>query len=532
MSVTVSDLLNLPSLRQATVVAGKKGLNKIVSSISVLETADTSYLVDGLFQQGEFYGSEIVITGFLNCIDDVDKQCDNIKRLAEGGEIGLILFYVGVYLPRIDKKLIDLANELDFVLIQMPKSKNLRYSEVINDVSEFIYNDRSKNDFIVSDILARVSRLPEHQRTINTVLRMVSDGVMASVLLTDASMNLINLAAWPQNIENDIKANLDKIVKQEHSVVPLKDVNIYSFPIIPDDNLPMNLFLIKEGSALSSMLQSQVTDIVRISLNIWGKKHGSIALHELFRAILQDDPLTMRRLADIFHITISDIHELWIISGGSDSSEAILKNNMDIVKSHVKSCCKIVISEIYNGNLLVFASTPSSESDAEVQVNEILDELKTYDASLSLVKFSNLQNTTEVRNAYLDFQNHLANAKQIFPLHTWFSEGEIDFVKECSQIISKGEDHISPYNLILKRLIDANHDWNAIETFGTYAIDANYSTSKAAQLLHVHNNTIKYRLKVLDDSLGYRHDKFPDSIKLYYSVAIHRLLNSYSSLTE
>ena len=145
MSVTVADLLQLPSLRQAKVIAGKKGLNRIVSSISVLESADPAILVDGLFRQGEFFGSEIVITGFLNCADDVDKQAANIRRLAEGGEVGLILFYVGIYMPGVDKRLIDIADEADFVLIQMPASKNLRYGEVINDVTEYIFNDRSKH---------------------------------------------------------------------------------------------------------------------------------------------------------------------------------------------------------------------------------------------------------------------------------------------------------------------------------------------------------------------------------------------------
>ena len=170
MSITVSDLLKLPSLRQAEVVGGHRGLNKIVSSISVLEGTDTNQLVDGIFGQGEFFGSEIVITGFLNCLDDIECQCANIRRLAEGGEVGLIIFYAGVYLKEIDRKLIDTANELDFVLIKMPPLKTLRYGEVISDVNEFIFNDRAEEESIVSDILARVSRLTEHQRSVDTVL--------------------------------------------------------------------------------------------------------------------------------------------------------------------------------------------------------------------------------------------------------------------------------------------------------------------------------------------------------------------------
>lgn len=41
-----------------------------MSSISVLESVQPEKLVDGLFPRGEFYGSEIVITGFMNMVDD------------------------------------------------------------------------------------------------------------------------------------------------------------------------------------------------------------------------------------------------------------------------------------------------------------------------------------------------------------------------------------------------------------------------------------------------------------------------------
>ena len=100
MSVTVADLLELPSMRGARVLGGHKGLGRIVSSISILESVNPAYLTDGMFPDGEFFGSEIVITGFLNILDDVELQCANIRRLAEGGEVGLILFYVGVYMKK------------------------------------------------------------------------------------------------------------------------------------------------------------------------------------------------------------------------------------------------------------------------------------------------------------------------------------------------------------------------------------------------------------------------------------------------
>ncbi|MGI6318509.1 MAG: PucR family transcriptional regulator ligand-binding domain-containing protein, partial [Dethiobacteria bacterium] len=101
MAVTVADLLKLPSLRNAEVVAGRGGLQKIVSSISVLESVDPELLMEAHFHNDEFYGSEIVITSFINIKDDVELQCRNIRRLAEGGEVGLILYYVGIFMKEI-----------------------------------------------------------------------------------------------------------------------------------------------------------------------------------------------------------------------------------------------------------------------------------------------------------------------------------------------------------------------------------------------------------------------------------------------
>ena len=49
MSVTVEQLLKLPSLSRAKVVGGRGGLSKVVSSISELESTDPGALVEEVF---------------------------------------------------------------------------------------------------------------------------------------------------------------------------------------------------------------------------------------------------------------------------------------------------------------------------------------------------------------------------------------------------------------------------------------------------------------------------------------------------
>ena len=50
--------------------------------------------------------------------------------------------------------------------------------------------------------------------------------------------------------------------------------------------------------------------------------------------------------------------------------------------------------------------------------------------------------------------------------------------------------------------------------------------SEMAQALFLHINTIKYRLQRISDLLGYRIGKMPETIELYRSAAIYRLLHA------
>lgn len=518
MSVTVADLLSLPSLRQAKVIGGHKGLTKIVSSVSVLESIDPSNLTEGMFGTGEYIGSEIVITGFINCAEDIECQCANIRRLAEGGEVGLILFYVGIFMPKVDDRLIKLADELEFVLIQMPSVRNLRYSEVINDVMKYIFNDREKNVSIVTDVLARVSVLPKQKRTVNTVLRMISDRVLASIILTNEAFEVLNLLAWPQGLEEQLKIQLKDLRKyaaldEVQKFDEIENSRLYHFQFYADGGVMMHLFVLKEGEVLGQKVLEQIVDIVRICMNIWGKGHGTIAVRELIRAILQDDPIKMRRLSDIFHIDVESIHEMWIVRG--DGIEQRLEPICESIKAHTKT----VIADIYEQQLILFTSTLHSEKTAEELIQGIAKE------GVLLSRCSALQTTGDVRRAYLCHQKHFEDARKIYPEQKWMSLGDLEYAKSCCELIEQGEAVIYRHKKYLETLQSSSGEWDAVHTLGVYLLDAEQSVTRTAEKLFLHKNTVKYRLKMIADTLGFKPDKMPESIYLYQALAIHRLMN-------
>ena len=135
MSITVRDCLNLPSLSSAKLVAGHRGLDSIVNTISVIEFDD--------YEDDFFVPDEIVITSFYSVKNDVDEQCRILRHSKKSGDVAVILFYSDIIMHGIDSKLLDTANQMDLPLIVLPEDNiSLKYSDVISEVMEAVILDR------------------------------------------------------------------------------------------------------------------------------------------------------------------------------------------------------------------------------------------------------------------------------------------------------------------------------------------------------------------------------------------------------
>lgn len=529
MSVTVSDVLQLPSLRQARVIAGEGGLTKIVSSISVLESTDPGILVDEVFPSGEYFGGELVITGFLNMTENTELQYLNMRRLAEGGEAGLILFYVGVYLKKIDPRLIELANEMDFVLIVMPeRDVTLRYGEVICDVTEAIFRDRTQSGSIVAEILERVSVLPPYQRTIPTVLRMLSDRISASVLLCDNSLHILNLAPWPRSLEPLMKQGVEELEGlpangQSADFPALPGSRLYRFSIVPDRGQSREVLIVKEGIPPAPDVLLQVVDVIRLGVNIWGQERGEVAVRELIRAIIQDDPIQMRQLAGLFHINVADIHEMWILRCPEGQQERFRREGLVLLREYLAHYCSTVVADIYEGYTVAFMDWIEPALDRTQTCCELWEQLGKEGFCVTLTRCGSLGSTADVREAFLMHHKYLKTAGEIWPEKGCYTLPEIRFAKRCRDIMEQGEEALREALRPLEIFRTVREDKILIQTLQVYLLDADSSVVRCAEHLFLHKNTVKYRLNRIRERLSFQIGKFPEVFPLYYAAALLRL---------
>jgi sugar diacid utilization regulator len=529
MSVTLANVLKLPSFREAAVAGGKSGLKKTVSSVSVLEYTMVDDVQEYMFSQIEFLGNELVISCFGGIRNDVDAQCTLLQRLADAGEVGLVLYYVGVILPGIDRCLIELADKLDFPLIVMPERRpNLRYSDVIIEVMDAVFKDRMTGTYFQTEILEHISRMPVYQHNIRTAMRLLSDRVRASLFLIDASGELLESVCCPRSFEIDFPVFLARYKK----LSPSKDIEldgqrlfIKTFTVTTNTASCLELYLIKPNEEIRQSDGEQIIEVLQICLRLWNQKYGEAVLPELVQAILQDEPLRMRRIANAFTIDIASIHTMLIVSPLPETqTRGEQQRLLSLVRDELSAYCKTIITDIYHRDIVVFIDTPPDHPATALA--EMLDgEINKDGINALITACFNLNDTGEVRRAWLKNKTALAAARAVYPYKTVFTGQEIGFAELCLSLIARGEEEIRHYTAPLNCL-DAEDGQNGelTKTLEVFLLDAESSPENCAKIMYRHPNSIRYRLNRIGELLGFKIGALPETMEVYQAAALRRLL--------
>lgn len=527
MGITLADVLRLPSLNGAEVLAGRNSLFMPVESVTVLEYGNLTEELDQLFKHNKFEGNELIITAFANIVDNVDAQCENIRRYHNIGAVGFLLYYVGVLLPEVDRRLIDLCDELDFPLICMPKGQlNLRYSEAISEIWTEILYARQRERYFVSEFLQRMSNLPPHQRNLETLLRMLSDHLHVSAVLTDPLSTDHLCVCWPRSLADTVRKNADSWIRKiedGNSVkVPMGEGTGYfqRCPVLSSDPGEYRIYLLKYDQALSEDILWQTSELIRLFIHIWHKNYGKLVTTEIVRAIINGEVVQMMRLSQIFHIDVSKLNQMWLFHP-RDSRQQYNENMVRQISENFSSYYGLLLTSYYEENLLVFTCAPQRHDQRKLMMDDLSTLLVEQQAYYEVVCCDCLSTPSEIRRAYLDSVQHLDAARKIYPQERIISYSIILFAKQCQETMAKPEE-LEQYLGILKQLREANDV--LIPTIGTYLLDASSNMAQTAKALFVHLNTIKYRLHLIQDLLGYDPGRMPDAYPLYMAAALDRLI--------
>lgn len=532
MSLTVADCLKLPSLRNCRVLAGERGLNHIVNNVSVLEIYDVSlFALEPTVNDGD-----LTLTSFQAIAEDYELQCRHIEQMHSIGDAAVVLYYVGIFLKEVHPTLIETADRLGFPLLIMPEKRmDCFYREVLYDVYKAIFYAKSKEKDLINNIVALFSRLQGERQNLSNLLRLISDSLKCTVLLSDTVMNNVCLSKWPAS-NNITAADIHWLYEDADSAGECdveviwqgQQIRIFRLPFTAFEYRNFSIYAIDESGTLTIDDMYDVIELLEIFSKLWNMDADNILENSLIPSILDGDSEKMHQISEKLCIDIQSINTSIFLRPSFDSMEpqerlCLQRNMVQQIKACSEDWGKTVIVDTYGSLIVSFIMYSSTASADKEYMYNVIEHLDTLCEHYTMAFFPCDNKAEETRRTYLLYSEMIPIAIRIFPKQKLFSYGDILFARQCESFCrEKGEDLRICRN-ILKPLLGDSDSKALLETLGVYYLDTDCDVKGTAAQLYVHRNTIQYRLTKIRSITNFKTDDLLSNNLMYQTVACYRI---------
>ena len=175
-SLTVNDLLKAPDFQRATVVAGKGGLDKVVTWVHILEITHC---------QDYLNGQELILTTGVGWKDKDDPYIF-LRHLIDNNVSALCLqlgkkFFDYSTINDIPGKLIEEADANDFPIIVFPEQYDCRYIDLMHSMHSMIINKNYKIFLEQEKFLNELNGLLVNPHDIEDILQFLNQKLKVNV---------------------------------------------------------------------------------------------------------------------------------------------------------------------------------------------------------------------------------------------------------------------------------------------------------------------------------------------------------------
>ncbi|MEK6537339.1 MAG: PucR family transcriptional regulator ligand-binding domain-containing protein, partial [Actinomycetota bacterium] len=124
MGLVVAEILKLPILADARVLAGEKGLDREVSQVTVGEVPDIGDWLTG---------NELVLSTFFAVETTPEAQVEFTRKIIKAGAAGLLV-KPGRFIEEVSPEIIELGRGHDFPIVAVPPE--VRWTHITAEISE------------------------------------------------------------------------------------------------------------------------------------------------------------------------------------------------------------------------------------------------------------------------------------------------------------------------------------------------------------------------------------------------------------
>lgn len=543
MAITVQEIVNLPIFNTAKVRTGIEILDRRqVEWMSAIEGP-----VENFVRKEEF-----VLTTGMGCEDDPDLLYEFVKDVYESGASALGIA-IGRYVLDIPEKIIDFAEEKQFVIIELPWE--LRFSDIQRETMKEInrrqesFSEKARNtqkiliDFVIQD------------KDLSDIIHYVEDELNCSIVFADSKGRLKAKSIDPETLirlwsamEVDEEVDMDESSFRHIQKVPYKDGYLLKKEITSGSrNLAEGYFIIllPEREYLTNSAL-QVMESLSAATALWISREDAIVKteirlrNEFIWGLAKTDGMSLDRnvqsRAKLFGYNLNlpyicmvgyseNLDEL--TEGQYESRELGFKSIIYYIEEEVRYAASVVKKHVAftfdNDRLIIFLESKNEEQSTVHHFLDLVD--KRLNALIPGVLFS--WGIGMHHDGLMEFHRSYKKANSALDLGLEQREPGARISFEDTQLnrlllhLANNREIKDITLATIAPLIEyeEKREMDLIDTFIAYD-NQNGNVSQAARVLNLHRQSLLYRLRKIESLTGLSLDNPDDVFLLNISIKV------------
>ena len=496
MKVTVQDCLTLDVFRDVQVLAGRAELDNEVRSISVLDAANAAELETAGTKK-----DQILLTSFAGIRQEPQLQCEVLQQAAKQGCAAVAVCQRGGAQGMPDDKVIRAAEEADLPLLLMADGAD--YSETISAVMDrVLYGDNFRNS-LISNTIFHLLNFEKYSNFQSALKEAAINNDFQLILLSEDFNPVLTIETRHQaTIQDAIRLGRERNVEESSRVYTLIDVNgvlTYWGPVTIGSE-KYYMFVVDNEDSYTAGEITKLAEIIRLAMGMWKYTTERDARSEFIKALIRGNKSLAYTLQEEAKIDGADIvcafFTKWIDKDVESQLFADFEKKTDL------EILKITENDETYGMILNVGEDTSraeQQSDCVTLFNKMKGNKKA-----RIFHVTGITGIEGAGDAYKLINESWSFVQNVFPYKRVFTKYELTLVSNCINIQIQGGFVKKNYVELLEPFKETtdHKGKQLLETLETFVLDAGMNSSKTAEFMDIHTNTVQYRLKKINEMLG------------------------------
>ncbi|GAW98517.1 PucR family transcriptional regulator [Secundilactobacillus mixtipabuli] len=503
MTVKLSDIQSINALKDAKLIAGKNGRNKLVDNIMVLEAPDVNKWIKK---------NEVLISSLYG-FNHLSKEAiqEFMQSLSDNACSGLII-KISRFVDEIPQTIIDGCNKFSIPLLQIPKDTS--YNSILLEVMQLLFNESNRLLDRYKKINQQFIQLAIHDSSLSKITNLLSQLVQNPTCVFQLENEQI-AKITPANsklewLTGTDCSNRQPISKHDYTNYQYYQVNINRTdkPLImvkiPQSQQNLYLAIVQQNSELQDIDFMAIENAVNfIQMEILKQEAINQGLRTYANDMI-DDLLNGKIAPEVFKNTLANFEldsdeEYRIAVVQSLSNDSIEENyfrdnpnNADRVVGLFKRYWPKAVYRIRQNRIILIISEASfSNAECRTNLQKITDQLKETNSHHEYqIGLSEQCEPSDFKHYASQALKTLQIANQLHLSGPVFSYNDLGFYRFLLQV----KDPKELTSFVPESLLELHqNDSELFLTLKAY-LENNQNMKVSANTLFIHPKTMSYRL--------------------------------------